>query len=92
MGNKSRNLTAAEQKIQSGRKQARRLMERAGKVKKGDGKHVDHIDHNPTNNALSNLRVRSAKANSSDNPRKKKKPVKKKAPSKAKKPTKKKKK
>ena len=36
---------------------ARRKLERQGKVKKGDGKDVDHADGNPQNNADSNLRV-----------------------------------
>ena len=30
-------------------------------------KDIDHIDHNPLNNKISNLRVRSIKSNRSDN-------------------------
>jgi 5-methylcytosine-specific restriction endonuclease McrA len=51
------------------RKQARRNMTYAGKVKPGDGKDVDH--KNPLRsgggNDDSNLRVRSVKSNRSDN-------------------------
>ena len=46
---------------------ARRMMEKAGKVHKGDGKDVDHkrmLSKGGTN-AASNLRVRSAHANRS---------------------------
>ena len=46
---------------------ARRLMAKLGKVKKGDGKDVDHEDGNPQNNSKGNLRVRSKSANRSDN-------------------------
>ena len=45
------------------RKAARRLMEKEGKVKKGDGKHIDHKDGNPRNNGKGNLRVIDAKRN-----------------------------
>jgi hypothetical protein len=37
---------------------------------RGSGKDVDHRDHNPLNNAKSNLRLISIKANRSDNKRK----------------------
>ncbi len=36
---------------------------KAGKVRIGDGKHLDHKDLNPANNKKTNLRVVSAKAN-----------------------------
>ena len=36
------------------------------------GKDVDHIDHNPANMKMSNLRVRSVHANRSDNKKAKK--------------------
>ena len=38
-------------------------MTRKGIVKKGDGKHIYHIDGNPKNNGKKNLRVVSAKRN-----------------------------
>ena len=45
------------------RHRARRLLEKAGRLKPNDGKNVDHIDGNPSNNSLSNLRVTSEKRN-----------------------------
>lgn len=45
------------------RKKARRLMEKAGRVRKNDGKEVDHKDGNPKNNSRKNLRVLSRSAN-----------------------------
>ena len=45
------------------RKQARTRMVKEGKVRKGDGKEVDHRDGNPRNNARSTLRVTSRHTN-----------------------------
>ena len=45
------------------RNKNRRKAEREGRVKKGDGKHIDHRDGNPKNNSKKNLRVVSAKRN-----------------------------
>jgi hypothetical protein len=45
------------------RNKARREMEKKGKCRPGDGKHVDHKDGNPNNNSPSNLRVIAAKKN-----------------------------
>jgi hypothetical protein len=42
-------------------------MMKLGKVRKGDGKDVDHKDGNPKNNGKHNLRVRSKSANRADN-------------------------
>lgn len=39
------------------RNRNRRLYIREGKVKKGDGKDIDHKDGNPRNNHRSNLRI-----------------------------------
>ena len=36
---------------------------KAGRVKKGDGKHIDHKDGNPRNNGKKNLRVISGRRN-----------------------------
>ncbi len=44
---------------------ARRLMEREGKVSKGDGKDVAHKDNNTRNNSKSNLSVQSKSKNRS---------------------------
>ena len=45
------------------RNKARRQAEREGRVRRGDGKEVDHVDSNPRHNALSNLRVVSRRTN-----------------------------
>ena len=45
------------------RNKNRRAAIRQGKVKKGDGKHIDHKDGNPKNNRKKNLRVISARKN-----------------------------
>jgi hypothetical protein len=47
------------------RNKARRHMMKAGKVRKGDGKDVNHRDGNATNNNPSNWQVQSRKANRS---------------------------
>ena len=52
-----------QRKRRASRNAARAIMEKKGKVKKGDGKHVDHKNHNALDNRLSNLRVMSRKAN-----------------------------
>ena len=39
------------------RNKNRTQFKKAGLVKKGDGKHVDHKDGNPRNNSRSNLQV-----------------------------------
>jgi lambda family phage portal protein len=51
------------------RKRARRIM-RSIYGNEINGKHIDHIDHNPLNNDLSNLRIRDAIENKADNKRK----------------------
>jgi hypothetical protein len=48
------------------RKRARYAMEKAGKVKRGDGMDVAHKDNDPTNNDLSNLAVQSQAQNRSE--------------------------
>lgn len=50
-------------KKRANRVTARRKLEKEGRVKKGDGKHVDHKDGNALNNKRSNLQIMSAKAN-----------------------------
>ena len=52
-------------KKRSSRNKARRKMEKAGKVSKGDGKDVAHSDNNPKNNSKSNLKVQSKSKNRS---------------------------
>jgi 5-methylcytosine-specific restriction endonuclease McrA len=55
----------AQRKKRAARNAARREMEKAGKVKKGDGKEVDHKTpiRKGGSNAKSNLRVTSAAKN-----------------------------
>lgn len=47
----------------SSRNKARRAMEAAGRVKKGDGKEVDHKNYNAKDNSPKNLRVVSKEVN-----------------------------
>ncbi len=49
------------------RKRARRLLEKAGRVRKFDGKDVDHRNGNPGDNSRRNLLVSSPKRNRSRN-------------------------
>ncbi len=52
-------------KDRSARNSARRSALRSGRVHKGDGKEIDHINSNPRSNSPSNLRVVSRKTNRS---------------------------
>ncbi len=54
-------------KNRAARNKARRLMEAKGRVRKGDGKDVDHKDMNPRNNSLSNLRIQTKSKNRARN-------------------------
>ena len=58
-----------QKKNRAKRNTARRQAEKAGKVKKGDGKTIDHKKplRSGGTNAKSNLRVRSQSANAADN-------------------------
>jgi len=47
---------------------ARRKLEKEGRVKKGDGKEVDHKNFNPRDDSPKNLRVVSMKTNRSRQP------------------------
>jgi hypothetical protein len=47
------------------RNKARSLLEKEGRVHKGDGKDVDHKDGNPKNNSKTNLRVQDKEDNRS---------------------------
>ncbi len=59
--------TENQKKRRAMRNKARRLLIKTGRVKKGDGKDVDHKDRNPFNNTRSNLRIKSKSANRSRN-------------------------
>ena len=58
-----------QKKRRAARNAARNAAMKAGKVKKGDGKEVDHRDYNPLNNSPSNVRVVSRKTNRSRQPK-----------------------
>tara|TARA_Y100000114_G_scaffold34393_3_gene29827 strand:+ start:1358 stop:1603 length:246 start_codon:yes stop_codon:yes gene_type:complete len=57
--------TPAQIKRRAMRNKARRMLEKKGKVKKGDGKDVHHKDGNPMNSKTSNLSVRNKSKNRS---------------------------
>lgn len=67
---KKYNAKPEQKKNRAARNTARRRAMAAGKVHKGDGKDIDHKNHNPRDNSASNLRVRSKTSNRSDNPQK----------------------
>lgn len=50
-------------KDRAARNNARRAALRSGRVHKGDGKEIDHINSTPTDNRPSNLRVVSRRTN-----------------------------
>jgi hypothetical protein len=62
----SYHASPEQKKRRAQRNAARRVMEREGKVRPGDGKDVDHADgrkRGPLNNSRSNLRVMSKSRN-----------------------------
>lgn len=61
------NQSPEQRKRNAERKKARRIMEKAGKVHKFDGKDVDHKNMNTANNNRSNLQVMSASKNRAKN-------------------------
>ena len=61
------NSQPEQKKRRAERNAARRLMERKGAVRKGDGKDVDHRNHNTSDKSPSNLRVMSKSANRAKN-------------------------
>lgn len=63
---KKYNAKPEQKKRRAQRNKARRKLIREGRVRKGDGKDIDHKDHNPFNNADSNLQVQSANVNRRD--------------------------
>ena len=58
-----------QKKRRAARTAARKMMMKAGRVRKGDGKEVDHKDMNPRNNNRKNLRVVSRTANRKRQPK-----------------------
>ncbi len=70
---KEQHKTPAARKANLQRKEARRVLEKAGRVHKGDGKEVDHKRplSKGGSNAKSNLRVVSRTVNRSKQPKRK---------------------
>jgi hypothetical protein len=60
--------TTKGKKDRAARNAARNAAIKAGKVRKGDGREIDHINHNPRDNSPSNLRVVSKKTNRTKQP------------------------
>lgn len=63
--------TAEQKKRRAARNAARNAAIKSGKVKKGDGKEIDHKNFNALDNRPSNLRVVSKKANRTKQPKRK---------------------
>lgn len=61
------NSQPEQKKNRASRNAARRSAEKAGKVRKGDGKDVDHRNMNPKDNRKSNLQVISKSKNRAKN-------------------------
>jgi hypothetical protein len=61
--------TPEQIKRRSARNKARRQAIKEGRVRKGDGKEIDHKNFNPLDNRKSNLRVISKKANRTKQPK-----------------------
>lgn len=62
---KNYHASPEQKKKRASRNAARAEMEKAGKVRKGDGKDVDHKNSNARDNSKGNLRVQSKSANRS---------------------------
>ena len=61
------NSSEEQKKNRASRNAARRAAEKAGKVRKGDGKDVDHKNMNPKDNRKSNLQVMDKSKNRAKN-------------------------
>ena len=61
------NSQPEQKKRRAERNAARAKMEAAGKVRKGDGKDVDHKNHNTKDKSSSNLRVMDRSKNRAKN-------------------------
>ena len=61
------NSSPEQKKNRASRNAARRQAERDGKVRKGDGKDIDHSNMNPKDNRKSNLKVMDKSKNRAKN-------------------------
>ena len=59
------HATDKQKKRRAARNRVRKEAEKTGRVSKGDGKDIHHLDGNPTNNSRGNLAVRSRSSNRS---------------------------
>lgn len=57
------NSRPEQKKRRAERNASRSKMEKAGKVRKGDGKDVDHVNHNTADMSANNLKVMSKSKN-----------------------------
>jgi len=64
---KKYNAKPEQLKRRAQRNAARAKMVKAGKVRKGDGKDVDHKNHRTSDMSMKNLRVQSKSKNRSNN-------------------------
>ncbi len=60
------NSRPEQKKRRAQRNKTRRKLEREGRVRKGDGKDIDHKDHNPYNQSAMNLQVQDDNVNRRD--------------------------
>jgi len=58
-----------QKKRRAARNKARKYMEKKGRVRKGDGKEVDHKNYNAEDNRPENLRVVDKKTNREKQPK-----------------------
>lgn len=61
------NSSPEQKKNRASRNAARRAAEKAGKVRKGDGKDIDHKNMNPRDNRKGNLKVMDKSKNRAKN-------------------------
>ena len=61
------NSSPEQKKNRASRNAARRAAEKAGKVRKGDGKDIDHKNMNPRDNSKGNLKVMDKSKNRAKN-------------------------
>ena len=61
------NSSPEQKKNRASRNAARRTAEKAGKVRKGDGKDIDHKNMNPRDNSKGNLKVMDRSKNRAKN-------------------------
>lgn len=66
---KKHHRTAAYRADNAARTRARRKLIKQGRVSRGDGREIDHVDHNPQNNSPRNLRVVSKTTNRTKQPK-----------------------